>query len=41
MAQYLAGVAVLIMGAISSYTGSLAAPIAVGITVWGAYCHGW
>jgi hypothetical protein len=31
----LAGVAVVIMGLIGEYTGSLAAPIAVGITVWG------
>lgn len=31
----LAGVAVVLMGLIGEYTGSLAAPIAVGITVWG------
>ena len=31
----LAGVAVVLMGLLGDYTGSLAAPIAVGITVWG------
>ncbi len=31
----LAGVAVVIMNLIAEYTGNLAAPIAVGITVWG------